>query len=238
MHVRNTVNFLKKAVKSSIVFFVGIMLAMPSFAQIDEVGFGFGGLSYSGDISRGYKILESKPAGTLFIRQNFNDFLSMKVAATGGRITASDASDPIDPFSVARNASFNISIFEFSMMLEYHFLDFKSGSPLERWSPYLTGGLALFAMSGNSDKPTPYSNFQPAVLIGFGIKYTLNPKWMLGVEWGARKLFFDYLDNVSKGDPLIKNYQYGNWYDYDTYYYVGVSLNYAFYRIPCPFPYN
>ncbi len=211
---------------------------MQSRAQIDEVGFGFGGMTYSGDISRGYRILDNKPAGTLFIRQNFNDFLSMKFGVAGGRITASDSENPIDAFSVARNASFDISLLEFSMMLEYHFLNFKTNSPLERWSPYFTGGIALFAMSGHENKPKPYSNFQPSVPIGFGIKYTLNPKWMLGIEWGTRKLFFDYLDNVSEGDLKIKNYQYGNWYDKDTYYYIGFSFNYAFYRIPCPFPYN
>lgn len=219
------------------LLYLCIFASQAAYSQIDEIGFGLGGTSYSGDISRGYRILKSKPAGNFFIRQNFNDHLSMRFGAMLGKVAASDA-DPIDPFSVARGASFDITIVEFSMMLEYHFLNFKTNSPLERWSPYFTGGLALFAMSGHTNKPRPYSNFQPAVPIGFGIKYTLNPKWMLGVEWNARKLFFDYLDNVSEGDLQNKNYQYGNWYDNDSYYYVGFSIQYAFYRIPCPFPYN
>ena len=215
-----------------------LLLAVQTRAQIDEVGFGFGGMTYAGDISRGYRILKSKPAGTLFVRQNLNDFLSMKFGVAAGRIAASDSDNPIDAFAAARNASFDISVIEFSMMLEYHFLDFRSASPRARWSPYFTGGLALFAMSGHQAKPRPYSNFQPSVPIGFGIKYILNPKWMIGIEWGVRKLFFDYLDNVSEGDPQSKNYQYGNWYDNDTYYYAGLTLSYAFYRIPCPFRYN
>ena len=220
----------------SICFFIASSVQL--FGQIDEVGFAVGGTSYSGDISRGYKLLDSKPAGMLYIRRNFNDHLSMRFGLMAGKLTASDASDPIDAFAAARDASFSISMVEFSMMFEYHFLNFKTSSPLERWSPYFTGGLSLFAMSGHVDKPRPYSNFQPAIPIGVGIKYTLNPKWMLGVEWSARKLFFDYLDNVSEGDLQVKNYQYGNWYDNDSYYFIGVSINYAFYRIPCPFPYN
>jgi len=213
------------------------LLHFKSFCQIDEIGFGIGGLSYTGDMVRGYKLLKNKPAGTFFIRHNINDFVSLKFAATGGKLSGSDA-NPIDAFAVQRSAAFNIIIVELSAMVEYHFLNFKSNSSLTRFSPYFTGGLALFAMSGNPPKTQTYSSFQPAVPLGFGIKYILNPKWMIGFEFGTRMLFFDWIDNISEGDLKVKNYQYGNWYDNDNYYYIGLSLNYAFYRIPCPFPYN
>ena len=93
-------------------------------------------------------------------------------------------------------------------------------------------------ISGSLNKPVPYSSFQPAIPLGFGFKYAVNPKWMVGFEFGVRKMFFDYLDNVSEGDLLRKNYNYGNWYDNDTYYFISISANYTFYRILCPFPYN
>lgn len=209
-----------------------------SYAQIDEVGFALGGLSYSGDISRGYKLLANRPGGSFFIRSNANDHLSWKFAITGGKIASSELDNPIDPFGGQRGASFNITAIELSTSIEYHFLKFKSESTRTRWSPYFTAGVGLLAISGNSDKPVPYSSFQPAIPIGLGIKYVLNPKWMIGLEFVGRKMFFDYLDNVSEGDPLKKNYQYGNWYDSDSYYFLGFSLTYAFYRIPCPFPYQ
>ena len=201
-------------------------------------GFGLGGLSYSGDLSRGYRILQSKPAGTFFLRSNVSDHLSWRFAATGGKIAASDLDNPIDAFALQRQASFNIIAVELSTSLEYHFLKFKSETSLLRWSPYFTAGVGLLVISGSPEKPQPYSNFQPAIPLGFGFKYVINPKWMVGFEWIARKTFFDWLDNVSEGDLLNKNYQYGNWYDNDSYYYIGFSLTYAFYRIPCPFPYH
>ena len=209
-----------------------------SYAQIDEIGFGLGGLSYSGDISRGYKILDNRPGGTFFLRSNVNDHLSWKFALTGGKIVSSEVDDPIDAFAAQRQASFNIIVVELSTSIEYHFLKFKSETTLLRWSPYFTGGVGLLAISGNPIKPVPYSSFQPAIPIGFGFKYVVNPKWMVGMEFVARKMFFDYLDNVSEGNLLQKNYQYGNWYDNDSYYFLGLSLTYAFYRIPCPFPYQ
>jgi len=196
------------------------LISAQVFAQIDEVGIGIGGMTYTGDLVRGYKLLGNRPAGTIFVRRNLNDFVSFKFGVAGGKITASDATDPIDAFAAQRNSSFSISLFEFSMMVEYHFLNFKSGSPQERWSPYFTGGVALAAISGNQDKPRPYSSFQPSVPLGLGMKYIINPKWIIGFEWGVRMLFFDYLDNVSEGDLKKKNYQYGNWYDNDAYYYI------------------
>lgn len=222
----------------AIILIYGGIAFIPAKAQIDEIGFGLGGLSYTGDLVRGYKLLQNKPAGTFFIRHNINDYVSLRYAATGGILSGGDANNPIDPFAVQRSASFRITIVELSIMMEYHFLDFKTGSALTRFSPYFTGGIALFGMSGSTEKPKPYSSFQPAIPLGLGLKYIVNPKWMVGFEFGLRKLFIDWLDNVSEGDPLKKNYQYGNWYDNDTYYFTGFTLNYAFYRIPCPFPYQ
>ena len=73
-----------------------------------------------------------------------------------------------------------------------------------------------------------------AIPFGGGIKYILNPKYYIAIEFGVRKTFFDYLDNISDGDPSQKNYQYGNKFDYDTYYFLGVTLTRTFYDIPCP----
>jgi hypothetical protein len=70
---------------------------------------------------------------------------------------------------------------------------------------------------------------------GVGFKYVLNPKWYVGIEFGMRKTFFDYLDNISGSDDRIKQgYQFGNPNDNDHYYYLGLSLTRTFYSIPCP----
>ena len=177
---------MKKAAISLLILVAGsFFIRDKCFAQIDEVGFGLGGLSYSGDISRGYKFLDNRPGGTFFIRSNVNDHLSWKFAITGGKIVSSEIDDPIDAFAAQRQASLNLTVVELSTSIEYHFLKFRSETSLIRWSPYFTGGVALLTISGNSDKPIPYSSFQPAIPIGFGFKYVVNPKWMLGFEFVA-----------------------------------------------------
>ena len=99
---------------------------------------------------------------------------------------------------------------------------------------YLFGGLALFNISGVPNRTEQYSTIQLAIPYGGGIKYIVNPKYYLSLEFGIRKTFFDYLDNVSDGDKASKTYQYGNKNDYDNYFFLGLTFTRTFYDIPCP----
>jgi hypothetical protein len=140
----------------------------------------------------------------------------------------------VDAFANKRASSFDIFLMEASVAFEYHFLDWRDSKRKLRFTPYLFGGFSLFGISGNKTKPAPYSNMQTAIPFGGGIKYVVNPKYYLALELGIRKTFFDYLDNVSDGNVSFKNYQYGDAFDNDTFYFLGVSITRTFYDIPCP----
>lgn len=220
-------------------FFPGALLLIATLvsgellAQRSEIGFGIGTFNYTGDLARTYSFANSKPAGTVFYRSNVSKVVSFRAALTAGKIGASDKR-PIDAFAQQRNASFNIFLMEASLAMEYHFLNWRDTKHILRYSPYLFGGMALFGMSGNGNKTAEYSNVQGAIPFGAGIKYIVNPKWYVALEFGARKTFFDYLDNVSVGNQSRKNYQYGNPFDNDAYYFLGISVTRTFYDIPCP----
>lgn len=200
--------------------------------QSSEVGFGLGTFNYSGDLVRGYHLKYSKPAATVFYRANLSRVVSFRVALTGGQIGASE--EPIDAFADKRNASFKLFLLEASTVMEYHFLNWRDSKRFVRFTPYLFGGLALFGFSGEQQKTAEYSNVQAAIPFGLGMKYVYNPKWYFSLEFGARKTFFDYLDNISYGDARYKNYRYGNPNDTDIYYFLGISITRTFYNIPCP----
>jgi len=209
-----------------------------ALAQRSEIGFGLGTFNYTGDLARSYNFLNSKPAATVFYRSNISKVVSFRTAVTGGKIGASD-SRPVDVFAAQRNASFNVFVFETSAVMEYHFMNWREEKRLLRFTPYMFAGLALFGISGAESKPEQYSNIQGAIPLGVGLKYIVNPKWYLAAEFGARKTFFDYLDNISIGDRRFKNYQYGNPHDSDSYYFLGLTVTRTFYVIPCPTnPYN
>ena len=203
-----------------------------AYSQSSEVGFGLGTFNYSGDLVRGYNFKYSKPAATVFYRANLSRVVSFRVAITGGQIGASE--EPIDAFADTRDASFDLFLLEASTVMEYHFLNWRDTKRFVRFTPYLFGGLALFGISGEAEKTAEYSNVQAAIPFGLGLKYVYNPKWYFALEFGARKTFFDYLDNISYGDSRYKNYQYGNPNDTDVYYFLGISITRTFYNIPCP----
>jgi len=215
------------------LFWASALLSQEIFAQRSEVGFGLGTFNYTGDLARGYNFSNSKPAGTVFYRSNLSKVVSFRAAITAGKLGATDKR-PIDPFAQQRKASFTIFLLEASTVMEYHFLNWRDSKHILRYSPYLFGGLGLFGMSGNENKTAAYSNVQGTIPFGVGIKYIVNPKLYLALEFGVRKTFFDYLDNISVGDQSRKNYQYGNPYDNDAYYYLGLSVTRTFYEIPCP----
>jgi hypothetical protein len=217
-----------------VIFFLLFFLAAGTLvAQRSEVGFGLGTFNYTGDLARSYNFLNSKPAGTVFYRSNLSKVVSFRVAITAGKIGATDKR-PVDAFAERRNASFNLFLMELSTVMEYHFLNWRDNKRMLRFSPYLFGGLGLFGMTGNRSKPEEYSNVQGSIPFGLGVKYIYNPKWYFSLEFGPRKTFFDYLDNVSVGRQNNKNYQYGNPFDNDAYYFLGITLTHTFYDIPCP----
>lgn len=211
-----------------------VLLFISTFAQRSEVGFGLGTFNYTGDLAPRYNFLNSKPAGTVFYRFNLSKVVSFRTAITAGKVGARDRRIPDDAFAEKRNASFNVFLMEVSTVMEYHFLNWREERRILRYSPYVFAGLGLFGLSGNQKKTDQYSNFQGVMPFGLGMKYIINPRWYIAAEFGVRKTFFDYLDNISVGDQRYKNYQYGNPHDNDMYYFLGISVTKTFYDIPCP----
>ncbi len=223
-------NILRRLIRASIPVLSLSMHA--AFAQHAEVGLGIGTLNYTGDLVHNYNFKYSRPAATIFYRANLSGVVSFRTAITGGQISGSEI--PLDAFATQRQASFNLFLLEASTVLEYHFLNWRDSKRFVRFTPYLFGGLALFGLSGQVEKNAEYSNVQAAIPFGGGVKYVYNPKWYFSLEFGIRKTFFDYLDNISDGDLRNKNYQYGNPNDNDHYFFLGISVTQTFYDIPCP----
>lgn len=229
----NIFRIFKKGKWLAIFPFFALLMTANSFGQSYEIGGGIGVLGYSGDLIRGLNPVAFRPAGAMFYRANLSDELALRFQVAGGVIAGND-NNPIDALAGNRARSFSTIVFEVTGSFEYHFMDFKTVSSAHRWSPYLSVGVGLLNLASGGGNG--YSSIQPIVPLGVGIKYVLNPRWILGTEIGTRVNFFDQLDGISSGDPFVKDYQYGNQYDRDNYTFIAVTLNYAFYKIQCPFP--
>ncbi|MEO7393628.1 MAG: DUF6089 family protein, partial [Chitinophagaceae bacterium] len=198
------------------------LLAFSAIGQRIHVGV-FGGLAaYTGDLVD--KIYPKKVTnGAIGITINYeltDQFIirgGFTYAVVGGADRFSDQTD-----AQLRNLSFETSIAEFSVVGEYYLQNLYES----RFSPYAFAGLAMYhynpyAYNSNSQKTflkplstegqgisgypdrQPYSLTQFAIPFGGGIKFAITENLRIGAEVGIRKLFTDYLDDVSKNyiDP-------------------------------------
>jgi hypothetical protein len=218
-----------------IILLLLLLTSASCFAQKNEFGVGIGGFNYAGDLMRGYHIDNIKPGILGYYKRNLDNIFSVRASITGGLISGSDKT-PIDPFATNRNASFQSTIIEVAGMIEYNFLDYKAEHVRgTRWSPYFFTGISGYTFFGGDQELEGNSTVQLAIPFGGGFKYQINPSITLNLEIGIRKLFFDHLDGYSDGDITNKNYQHGNKYDMDWYNFVGFSVSYLIWDIPCPF---
>ncbi len=223
--------FYKKSVVPCLLIFT-IFFYQSSFAQKIEFGAGIGGFNYQGDLSPNFQFRNTKPAGSFLFRYNFNSAFSLRAEFGGGIIGAKDNTSK-DPWQQQRNLTFQSRVIEGSLAGEYNFLDFVDRRFAVNWTPYVFGGIGF----ANFKPSVVTDNYKKSTMImpyGVGVKYQIKRPWSIGLEYGTRKTFTDYLDNLG-GDPKSNDkIQQGNPSTKDKYHYIRLSVTYTLYTIVCP----
>ncbi|MGJ3236487.1 DUF6089 family protein [Marivirga sp.] len=227
----------KKAKSCCSILVIICLMANEAMTQSKEFGGGLASFNYTGDLIRTYSVQNQSIGVNLYYVRNFQDGWAGKLNFAAGRIKGSDQ-NPIDPQAEIRNASFQDFITEISGQATYEFLDFRNNRALVKFTPYLTAGAGFFLIN-RVEKNSDYSDIQLMIPFGGGVKYSLGPLWTLNFEFSARKLFYDYLDNISEQvvtDKRNSDFQFGDWNDNDWYYFTGLSISYTFWAVDCPVP--
>ncbi|MFN4145762.1 MAG: DUF6089 family protein [Runella sp.] len=214
------------------------------FEQYSTVGVGLGTASYAGDLAP-YR----SPFNTLFkmmrwnINANYTRHFTPHFAARLGFMYARIAGDDEfynrggRPFggNYVRNLHFRNDIKELSAVGIYKFRgDGRSAVRRASFTPYLFGGLAIFAHNPKAKVPEfyednnrwvalqplgtegqgqpgyakPYSLVSYAIPVGLGFSWRINAQWNVNVEGGFRFTGSDFLDDVSGFFPdpsILKN---------------------------------
>ncbi len=231
--------------------------------QTMEVGL-FGGFSYYlGDLNPGKHFLQPEPAYGLLARYNINPRWALRAMAYRGHVMGDDA---VSKTSSIRNLNFRSRVTEFSAVAEFNFFDYYTGSKRDVLSPYIFGGVGVFLFEPEAgglslrdigtegqqvgfDGRSPYNLYSFAIPFGLGVKFSLNKRLALTAEWGMRKTFTDYLDDVSRtyylegaqidpadpaqllSDPTMQHrplMERGNPETRDWYNFSGITLTYKF----------
>lgn len=195
--------------------FVLVLLLFASHSVFGQLHFGVfaGGASYLGDLND--KVWKrTKPAAGISLNYEVSDRFILRSGLTLGKLEGGDQFSGTTFLKQNRNLSFQSSLTEFNLIGELTVFNLYNIN----WSPYAFGGIAVFRFnpyvrdSGTkvflqplstegqglpSATQNPYKLTQFAIPFGGGIKFNLNENIRLGVEVGLRRLFTDYLDDVS-----------------------------------------
>ena len=235
--------YYKKTGNIILPVFLLLMAASPQmlFGQRHELGLGVGGFNYVGDINPRFNFLNFRPGGMLFYRYNSpNKYTCLRLSVSSGQLNG-DEKRSNDYTSSVRNASFSSTITEMALMGEYNFVNYRDKKQLIKFSPYLTGGVAVFGFTqGTKTASLPelddVDRINIALPVGFGVKFMINKNWNVSPEFVARKTFTDYLDGISTAS--VNNRTTGNPIDKDWYFYAGISFSYTFFGVNCPQEYK
>jgi hypothetical protein len=192
-----------------------------------DVGIFLGGSYYVGDLNpAGHLNRFTRPAAGAFYRINFNPRISAKAFAAYGVIEADDLYS-MNAEHRNRNLSFKSNLYEFSVQGEFNFLPYSTGSKkLSKISPYVFLGVGLFHFEPKAYYQSSWHSLQPlgtegqglttttkktysltqfSIPFGVGIKFNTSKRIGMGLEWGLRKTFTDYIDDVSGKfmDPFL-----------------------------------
>ena len=186
------------------------------FPQSLHLGVFGGAASYSGDLVDKYFPGKGQTKEALGITFNYElaEQFILRAGFTHAKFGGADSLGSKANLKL-RNLSFETSVAEFSLMGEFYPFSLYDRS----YSPYLFGGIAVFHFNpyayhftGNKlflqplstegqglpgYTSRPYKLTQFAIPFGGGIKFAITEQLRIGVEFQIRKLFTDYLDDLS-----------------------------------------
>lgn len=191
---------------------------------------------------RDLEFSQTRLAAAIGLRYKLSNYFAVKTHLTYGRVSGDDKLTT-EKFRHTRNINFFSDIYEWNLNFEGAFQQEQIGHRYRlkkvrglkgyELYTYLFAGVGVFYFNpkaefqgqtyklrdyhteGQSYVPTRknYSVFQLCIPLGIGFKYTIDRQWGLGLEFGIRKTFTDYIDDCSTTYIDLSQYQSGDQYD-------------------------
>ena len=178
-----------KYIKALFVSFILLVFSSNLNAQKTlELGILGGGSYYLGEMNPAIPFANTQLAFGALARYNINDRTAIKLSYSRGTIKGVDSQPGR---IVPQDYSFTSAVNDISLVGEFNWWDYFTGSKRSYFTPYLYAGLAYYISDLESGIAIPF---------GFGFKYSISERFGLGFEWGMRKTFSDYLDGVNASD--------------------------------------
>ncbi len=215
--------------KKIIFILLSFILAFDLVAQEDgNLGIMFGGTSYFGEINQYIPFINPSYMGGIVYRQQFKYRYGLRIGINFVSLKGNSL-QAMDRYERTLNQNFMNIFGEIHIGGDFNFRRFDLNKPKHYfYTPYIFGGVSFINV------PDPYNAFDFAFPVGFGIKYAMSKKLMLGVELAYYWTYTDYLDKILADDYSSLQHSYNT--NPDSYMVIGVFLTYQVFRNkpPCP----
>lgn len=208
--------------KNIIKYLLLSFFTTPFFAQEPEIGLFVGNTYYLGDLKPYSHFSQQDFVFGGVYRNNLpNERVVFRMNFLYGRVKGDDFESGIE-WQVNRNLSFRSTIIEIGPVIEVNFFPYKLGQSETNkpkfGTPYFFAGVTYMRMNpkakydgewielqplttegqGTSqNNKKPYSLSQISIPFGIGAKLNLSNRVAISLEYGMRKTFTDFLDDVS-----------------------------------------
>lgn len=206
----------------SILFSLLALAASTATAQVSELGITGGTTFYIGDINPvRYYPKRTHWGGGLMYRYNFDQRYALRLQGLYGKLEAHDL-DSDDPLQQVRNLGFRTVLFEASALLEINFFKYRGLKGGRTWTPFVFAGLCYFHTNPQNLLDDTWYDLQPlgtegqtlgggeayklnqiGLPFGVGMKFAITKKVDVQLEWGLRRTWTDYIDDV--GGTYVDN---------------------------------
>ncbi|NQX85410.1 MAG: hypothetical protein HRT67_05830 [Flavobacteriaceae bacterium] len=207
-------------------------------SQIYEIGVFAGGSNLIGDVGSTQYIAPNKPAFGAIFKWNRSPRHSYRFSIISTTLEALDNQSD-DPRRIERGYTFSNNLLELAAGVEFTFIDFNLHYNGVLATPYLYTGFTAanhdnHYFSNGIQTSEGTNSWAYGIPMAIGFKMTLNRKFILGLEIGARYTFSDELDgSVPETESLQPNFSFGNVNNNDWYMFTGLTLTYTFGRNSC-----
>lgn len=223
--------FLRRLMKKLGLLLVFFIIFLSGKAQLEIGGF-VGGSYYIGEINPSIPFRQTNLAYGVLFRYALNARWAVKVNVYEGSLTGDDL---VVKYNENRSLKFKSEITELGGVAEFNFLPYFTGSKKNYVTPYIFGGVGVVFYNPKvgdvklRDKYTEgqeaaenldpdnssdrnYSTAAFCIPFGVGVKYSFSKRIAATLEWGMRKSWTDYIDDISYtyyADPNSPGYEPG-----------------------------
>lgn len=195
-----------------VVLLIGVFLPSKMVCgQVIEVGPSVGLSYYMGDINPKMPLRQSSLGLGAVVRYYGGTRWAFRLSYSYLNLHGDDA---VSNYMPKRGLAFKTTAHDVSIVAEFNFFDYFTGSKRSYISPYIFGGISGFYFNpkaldgtqlsgiitdvedyGSVPKVPKYSNWSASVPFGVGVKYSAGKKVGLALEWRMHLTFTDWIDD-------------------------------------------